>query len=261
MSRPGDVPPSPDGSADSSSTPNYRTSNPLFRERALAQLDVAVEIDNQLPLVRRRTWLVVLGVAIVAAAVLMWAALTPSQTSVTAEGRVVAAGGVVQLSPSAAGTVASTAPIAGQPVAAGETVFMVETMAGTVPVKALVAGSIWQVLVRMSDGVQAGELLATLLPVGSENTALLAVPETDSAGIVPGQQVIINGAPRGVVSSVPPPLPAKEVGASIGIPLDSDQLYVPVLVDLDNPLAAGTEVEARIILTSESVLERLVGLA
>lgn len=242
------------------SAPDFRLSNPIFRERALGQLDVAVEIDNQLPLVRRRTWLVVLGVAIVAAAVLLWAALTPSQTSVSAAGRAVAAGGVVQLSPMSPGTVASEAPASGQKVALGETVFTVETMSGTVPVKAFVAGSIWQVLVRMGSGVDEGQVLATVLPEGSENTVLLAVPESASKGVVAGQQVIINGTPSGTVTSTSPPLPAKEVGASVGLPLSDSQLYVPVLVSLDTAITAGTEVEARIVLTSESVLERLAGL-
>lgn len=243
------------------SAPDFRSNNPLFRENALAQLDVAVEIDNQLPLVRRRTWLVVVGVALVAAAVLMWAALTPSQTSVTATGRVVAAGGVVQFSPMVAGTISSESPVPGQEVALGETVFKVDTMSGTILVKSLVSGSIWQVLVRLSDGVQAGEVIATLLPDGSENTALIAVPEPESAGITIGQQVIIDGAPRGTVAAVPPPLPAKQVSTSVGLPLNDDLLYIPVLVNLNEKLDAGTEVEARVILTSESVLERIAGLA
>lgn len=254
--------PRPGRSTDSRpSAPDFRVNNPLFREKALSQLDVAVEIDNQLPLVHRRTWLVVVGIAIVVAAVLMWAALTPSQTSVTAQGRVVAAGGVVQLSPMATGTISSQVPLPGQAVTSGETIFMVETMSGSVPVKALVSGSIWQVLVRLSDGVQAGQVIATLLPVGSESTVLVAVPETESAGISVGQEVIINGAPRGTVADVPPPLPAAEVSSNLGLPLKDDLLYIPVLVNLDTELTAGTEVETRIVLTNESVLERLFGLA
>ncbi len=55
----------------------------LFRSTALAKLDVAAEIDNQLPLVPRRTWLIAVGAILLVIAFGMWAAITPSVTSVS----------------------------------------------------------------------------------------------------------------------------------------------------------------------------------
>lgn len=231
----------------------------LFRAQALRQLDVATEIDNQLPLVPRRTWLIVLGLALLAVSGVTWAALTPSQTSVSSTGRVVAVGGISQISTMVAGTVASTTPSTGDTVEAGKTIFEIMDMQGTVPVTSMASGKIWQVLTQMGAGVESGAVLATVLPDGSDRSVLLVVSEGAAQGIGPGQQVIVNGTPNGRVENVGAPLPSVEVEPKVGIPLASNELYVVVTVALQNPLAAGSEVQGRIILTEQSVLSQLLG--
>lgn len=234
--------------------------NRLFRARALEQLNIGVELDSQLPLVPRRTWLVVVGIAMLAFAGIMWAALTPSQTSVNALGRVVATSGITQISTMAAGTLGSMLPTSGQPVAAGQPVFEVNTMDGTVPATSMTTGTVWQVFPEPGAGVAAGQMLGTVLPEGSEKNVLLAVDENQADGLAIGQEVVIDGRPNGAISMITPPLPVAQVESRTGLTLNNDGLYYIVTVSLDEAIEPGTEVSGRIILSSESVLQRILGI-
>lgn len=231
----------------------------LFRAKALEQLDVATEIDNQLPLAPRRTWLVLIGLVLLAAAGVLWAALTPSQTSVTAVGRVVAPGGVAQISTMVPGTVAAAPMSSGEIITAGQPVFTIMSSSGNVDVTTMLSGSVWQLLAQTGAGVDSGAVLATVLPEGSSESVLLVVPESQAAGVVEGQRVVIGDAPAGTVSAVSAPLPASEVSPKVGLPFSGDQLYEIVTVSLETSLPAGAEVQGRIILTEDSVLGRLLG--
>jgi biotin carboxyl carrier protein len=234
--------------------------NRLFRARALEQLNISAEIDSQLPLVPRRTWLVVVGIAMLAFAGIMWAALTPSQTSVTAIGRAVATSGITQISTMAAGTLGSMLPVSGQPVTAGQAVFEVRTMEGTVPASSITAGTVWQVFPEPGAGVSAGEILGTVLPEGSDRTVLLAVDENQKNGLALSQEVVIDGELNGTVTMITPPLPVAQVESRTGLTLNNDGFYYIVTVSLNQPITAGTEVNGRIILSSESVLQRILGI-
>lgn len=251
----------PSSAVDPARQGNKGTSqaNALFRAKALEQLDVATEIDNQLPLAPRRTWLVLAGLVLLAAAGVLWAALTPSQTSVNALGRVVAAGGVAQISTMVPGTVAAAPMSSGELITAGQPVFTIMSASGNVDVTSMLSGSVWQLLTQTGAGVESGAVLATVLPDGSSESVLLVVPESQSAGVGEGQRVVIGDSPVGRVAAVSAPLPAAEVTPKVGLPFNSDQLYVIVTVTLDTSLPAGSEVQGRIILTENSVLGRLLG--
>lgn len=243
-----------------SQAPATTQASALFRAQALRQLDVATEIDNQLPLVPRRTWLIVAGMVILALVGVGWAALTPSQTSITATGRVVEAGGISLISTMVSGTIASATPASGDDVEAGQTTFEVMTGDVNIPVTSMASGTVWQVLTQMGAGVDAGAILATVLPRGSERSVLLVVPEPTARGLGSGQTAIIDGSPNGQVVAVSAPLPSTDVSPKVGLPLSPDQLYVIVTVELDNPITPGAEVQGRIILTEQSVLSKLLGI-
>lgn len=234
--------------------------SPLFRSRALEQLDIGAEIDSQLPLVPRRTWLIVVGIGLLAFAGIMWAALTPSQTSVTAIGRVVADSGITQISSMTAGSLGSMLPASGEHVEAGTPVFEIHTMSGKVPASSMMSGTVWQVFPEPGAGVTAGEMLGTVLPDGSDRTALLAVSESVMRGLEIGQSVVIDGAPNGTVTAITPPLPVAQVESRTGLTLGTEGLFSVVTVTLDQPISPGTEVSGRIILSSASVLQRILGI-
>lgn len=237
------------------------TARMLFRAKALDQLDVAAEVDNQLPLVKRRSWLLLAGAGILVVAFVVWAALTPSVTSTTAGGRVVAAPGALPVVSSTAGVVVAVSAVAGQPVTTGQPVATVRDGTGEQPVTSDVAGTAWQVLVVPGDAVPAGAALLTVLPPGSDASVLLAVPETSAAAIRPGMAVNVSGggATTGRVTDVPAPLPADEAARRTGLALPAGSAYSLVTVALDQPLAAGAQVSGQVIVSESTVMNRLLG--
>jgi biotin carboxyl carrier protein len=233
----------------------------IFRAKALEQLDVAAEVDNQLPLVSRRSWLLLVGVAVLVAAFALWASLTPSVTSITAPVRIVAAPGASPVVAPAAGVLLSQAVVAGDLVAPGQQVATLGTEGGEVPVLSAVDGTVWQLPLVPGSAVPAGGELMTLLPSGSTEAALLPIPEAQAAAIAPGMSVNVVAGPMvaGTVTGVSAPLSAVDAGQRTGLVLPPGTTYVLVTVALDAPLAAGASGSAQVILSDGTVITRLLG--
>ena len=230
----------------------------LFRAKALAQLDVAAEVDNQLPLVSRRSWLLLAGAAVLVAAFGLWASLTPSVTSVSGPGRIVAAPGALPVATTVDGVLQATAE-AGDALAAGDPAAVVTLPNGsTAPVPAPVAGTVWQLPLLPGTVVRAGDVLATLLPEGSADSAQLVLPEAQAVAVQPGMQASIGGA-QGTVASVGAPLPADEAGARVGMALPPGTDYVLVTIALASELPEGQLVNGQVILSDGTVITRLLG--
>ena len=232
----------------------------LFRARALEQLDVAVEIDNQLPLVSRRTWLVIVGVVLLCLGALVWAGFTPTQTTIVGDGRMVAPIGVANVSAPVMGTVASAIPQRGAVVSSGDVVTSIAAIDADVPVTATVDGSMWQVLSSVGDVVSPGATLATVLPLGSERTALVPLAEGTAATVRIGMAATIGSGSlvEGQVSSLTAPLPPAEAAQLTGLPVTGTSAYVVVAVTTDADIPAGTQVRVRIIQSEQSVLSSLL---
>lgn len=232
----------------------------IFRAKALDQLDVAAEVDNQLPLVSRRSWLLLVGVAVLVVAFGLWASLTPSVTSVAAPARVVAAPGASPVVAPAAGILLSQSVVAGDVVTRGQQVATLVTDSGEVPVVSAVDGTVWQLPVVPGSAVPAGGELMTVLPGGSTDTALLPVPEAQAASIRPGMSVNVVAGPTvsGTVTSVSAPLSATEAGTRTGLVLPPDTTYALVTVELASPLSAGASGSAQVILSDGTVISRLL---
>lgn len=233
----------------------------LFRSKALDQLDVADEVDNQLPLVSRRSWLLLVGVGALVAALLSWAALTPSVTGIPATGRVVAAPGLLPVVAPAAGLLVAQTAAPGASVAAGAQLATLRTDAGEVPVRTVSAGTVWQVLGSPGVAVAAGDQLMTLLPPESANTVLLPIPEGQATGIVAGMAVSVStGAFHdGSVVDVGPPLPAAHVSARTGLPVPAGVNYAVVTVAVADSLPPGAVAACQVILSDTTVMGRLLG--
>lgn len=231
-----------------------------FRKSALDRLDVAIQIDNQLPLVPRRIWLIVAGCALLIAAGLVWAAFTPSQTSINTSGRVVASGGLTLVSAPVTGTVSSKVPLMGMTVPEGGTLLTISADDRTWPVATMAGGQVWQDLVSLGQGVQQGQQLLTIIPDGSNRTVVVQVPEQQATSLKMGQRAYVQSPEilTGTVTAIQAPLPGSLVGPRIGQELPAGQLYVLVTITLDAAATPGQQVNARIILTDDSVLARLL---
>lgn len=231
-----------------------------FRQSALDRLDVAVQIDNQLPLVPRRIWLIVAGCVILIVAGLIWAAFTPSQTSIDSSGRVVAPGGLTLVSAPVTGTVASKVPLMGMHVPDGAPLLTIHAEDRTYPVTTMGGGEVWQDLVSLGQGVQQGQQLLTIIPDGSDRTVVAQVPEQQAISLRVGQSAYVQSPEilSGTVTALQAPLPGSLVGPRIGQELPAGQLYVLATITLDTPASPGEQVNVRIILTDDSVLSRLL---
>lgn len=230
----------------------------LFRAKALEQLDVATEVDNQLPLVSRRNWLMLVGVALLVIGLLIWASLTPSVTAVSATGRVVAPPGALPVVSTVEGVLLRTEVRSGQDVAPGEVVATLASNGPDTQVKSFDAGTVWQILAVPGETVGPSEPVMTLLPAGSENSVLLALPEQQATSVRPGMRVDVAGL-QGAVVEVGAALPVEDAALRTGLALPTGTTYRLVAVGLDGSLPPGTAVTGQVILSNETVLTRLVG--
>jgi biotin carboxyl carrier protein len=233
------------------------TSNALFRAKALDQLDVAADIDNQLPLVSRRNWLLLVGAALIVVAFVVWAALTPATQTVSGSGRVLAPSGLLSVTAPASGFILDMGVGSGDPVQAGDTVAVLQGTSGTVPVTSVVAGRTWQVLGTIGSPVAQGEILVTVLPAASEETALIVLPPATAEQVRPGMKVNANGTEVGTVTIVEPPLPAREIVNRTGITVPAGELASIVEVRLNGLSEPGRSTTFTITLTSQTILEQI----
>lgn len=233
------------------------TSNTLFRAKALDQLDVATDIDNQLPLVSRRSWLLLLGAGLIVLAFVLWAALTPTTQTAAGTGRVLAPTGLLSVTAPASGFVLEMGVSSGDPVQAGETVAVLQTPSGPVPVTSIVSGSTWQVLGTIGSPIAQGEILSTVLPAGSEQTALVVLAPASAEQVRPGMTVDAGGAAVGTVATVEPPLPASDIVNRTGITVPPGELASIVQVQLNEPGEPGRSANFIIEISSETVLNQI----
>lgn len=232
----------------------------LYRAKALEQLDIPAEVDTRLPLVSRRSWLLLIGVGLLIAALLIWAGLTPSVTSTNAQGRVVAAPGAVPIGAPVPGVVASRAP-AGAVLEPGDVAATISTATGVEELAAPVAGTVWQELAVPGTSVVAGQSVVTLLPPGSADQAMLVVAEGDAAGMAPGLEVQVTslGMTEGSIVAISAPTDARSAGQSTGLVLPDTTTYLLVTVDLATPMPPGAVANGTVILSEGTVLTRLLG--
>lgn len=240
------------GSADGSSS--------VFRAEALASLNVPEEIDNRLRLVSRRTWLALSGVAFVVVASAIAAAVVPIHRTVAGTGRVVEVPGVVGLEAVESGRLELVLP-SGTAVRSGDEVArLVNPTGASVSVRADRDGRIWQEFAAVGEFVQAGALIATLLPDGDGTTVLVAVPEAEAAGVRSGMKVTVTAGSKmvsGGVESIGPPLPSSAVSSRLALAVDSSSQFIVLVIRVDQPLVSG-ELVSVLVTTSRSTVVRSV---
>lgn len=234
----------------------------LFRAQALAQLDVSTELDNQLPLVPRRAWLLLVGAGAIVIAFLAWCAFTPSVEYVKAEGRVLGPPGLLEVAATRTGTVQGVLVEPGDVVAPGTPIASLTTDDGTVTARSVAEGTVWQLTAQPGDPISAGQQLTTLLPRESSRYLTLAIDETQAQDVRVGMKVVGSlSTPIGHVESVQAPLPPKIARdlAALDLGKDSRSNIVLVSVRLDEPMTAGSLVQAWVVTSTSTILRRMLG--
>jgi hypothetical protein len=234
-----------------------QTSNALFRAKALDQLDIAADIDNQLPLVSRRNWLLLVGAALIVIAFITWAALTPAAQTVSGSGRVLAPSGLLSVTSPEGGLMLEMTMRSGDAVQEGDTVAVIQTATGQVAITSVVSGTAWQVTTTVGEPVASGQIIMTVVPDGSGSTALVVLPADAAEQVLPGAQVNANGATVGTVATVEPPLSAAQITQRTGINAPPGELAAIAEVALDSPAKPGSTAVFTIIVSNETVLQQL----
>jgi hypothetical protein len=235
------------------------TASGLFREKALQQLDISGEIDNQLPLVSRRSWLVLVGATILILGFLVWAAFTPSTVGVTAQGRVVSVPGLTVVEATQAGVLADVAVQPGEVIRQGQTIAALDTDQGVLTVTSTEDGIVWQALADPGAVLERGTPLLSVLPPDSADALLLAIPEQEASALAPGMVVTSGGNAFGTVVEVPPAVAADLAVQRVSLPLASGTYYALIPVSLNAPAPPGDLITATVVISDSTVALRLLG--
>ena len=233
------------------------TSNALFRAKALDQLDVAADIDNQLPLVSRRNWLLLVGAALIVVGFVIWAALTPVTQLVSGTGRVLAPSGLLSVTSPVEGFVQELLVSSGSTVSNGDVIAYVDSAGNLIPVASVVSGTTWQILDSVGESVGPGEMIVTVLPDNSDRTVLIVLPSSEADAVRPGMPVSAFGETVGAVTAVNPPLPFDEIMLRTGITVEPGSFSSIIEVGLNEPARPASEATYTIQLTNKTVLEQM----
>ena len=241
--------------------PDSEAESASFEARGLEQVDVAAQVDRALPLISRSAWVALVGVALVIVAGLVYSAGVVQVSSVNAVGRAVAAPGiVVAVSP---GDILMTEVLIadGDPVTPGQLLATGTSGQGNViEVLAPAGGTVWQQLAFAGQSLLTGASVASILPIGSEQAALVAVPESSSAQVSVGLAVDSSVGTGTVTSVNSAPIPAVLASSLLGISIPDTEPVVLINVVLDAPVERGSNVIARIIVSEQTLLAQIMRL-
>ena len=240
-----------------------RAGSKLFRVKALEQIDIPTQLDNLLPITSRRLWVALIAVVLVLTGGLVYAGGVTQISSVSAVGRVVQSDGIAVAAAPSDLLLAQVLVDEGQKVSAGEVLGQGAIPGGDqVSIVAPVEGTVWQILGTLGRVSPAGEAVMSILPAGSESNVLIALPESDAAGVALGQVVEISssaGTRTGEVSHIDSaPIPAEIASERTGSEFPVGIPMIMIDVTLSEELDAGSSVNAVIIESERTLLNQLV---
>lgn len=201
-----------------------------FRFKALAKLREPDELDTPTALTSKRGWVTLFSLTAVVAVAVTWAVFGRLPQTVSAGGLITPPDGATQVQSQYAGIVSEVHANDGGQVQAGQDLAVVRDAQGASHgIVSFFAGQVISVEVAQGQVIQLGSTVATLersSAGGSKLVAMLFVPSSQSAGIAPGQSVLLSvasapaaafGLLRGRVLSVSQfPLTAPEISALLG---------------------------------------------
>lgn len=253
-------------------TPGTPTQHPLYRAKAMAAVESHEDIERLLPVTTWRGWLLALaGVALVAAAVL-YAASDSRLVTVSGSGRVADGYGIRLVSASTTGQIASIDVTPGQVVEANAVVATIASGDKLVPQRTPNAGTVIGSLWRPGDPIEAGDWLVEISAAESDGKqALIAMTVEDGQQVELGMpaSVTVTGAlddtlgrtVRGTTSGKTDPLRAVEVELGLALLEPPEGKQIVVAIALDEPIDAGSAVDATVTVSERNLLQQLLGMS
>jgi len=234
-------------------------------------LDSGARLDELLPVTSLRLWLLGIAAALVIAALIAYAAVTPRNVTVTAPGRVVGDGGIGLVTSSAAGQFGAFTVAPGSRVTVGQKVADVITASGPVPQYSQVDGELLGYLPSAGAPIEVGEWLAQVsMKVDDGRMGLIAVAPDEAAKITVGMPVratVMTG--QDTTASITgkigpkrsPTYGANIVQEGMGTlePPSGPRVVIEVLFDAK--AAGGYEFNAVVLVSERTLLQQLLGMS
>jgi len=150
-------------------------------------------LDEPIRVLSSQLWLGLGALAIAALGAGVWGAFGNIPQRVTVTGVLSGASGFRLAESSAAGSITAVLAPTGSHVTAGQVLVTEATASGQATVKAPVAGTLVQSLGTPGEQVYAGTPVASISPAGPVQDAVLFVPASEAASLLPGQAVTVGG--------------------------------------------------------------------
>lgn len=213
------------------------------------QSDPADAVAARLPVTDRRAWSLLIAVALLVLAGLVWAVLGRAPETIRGPGMIVPAQGFVDVGTLLRGSVSQVLVSPGDPVRAGQAVASLTTPDGTTQVvNAPVDGSVATIIVRQGGTTEPGTPLLSLDPAGGGDVAVGFLPAEQGSQITVGMPALVSVAS----------LPHAQYGYITGTV--SSVALLPVTVDRVELLTGGNELLPEFFMAAGPVLEVTVNL-
>lgn len=256
--------------ADEPPTPTPQ--HPLYRTQALQAMESHEDVERMLPVTSWRGWLLaVAGLALVVAAVL-YAASDSRLVTVAGSGRIADGYGIRLVTASVAGQIASIDVEPGERVSADQVVATIASGGEIIEQRTPNAGSVIGALWRPGDPVEVGDWLLEISSSesdGKQALIALSVDDGQQVGVGMSATVTVTGALNeslgravtGTVSAKTDPLRALDVELGLALLEPTAGKQIVIAVSLDEPIDAGSAVDAVVTISERNLLQQLLGVS
>ena len=239
---------------------------PLYRQQAMESIESRERLDELLPVTSLRAWLLAAAAGVLVLGLLVYAAVTPRNVTVSGEGRVVGKQGVTLVTATVAGQFGRTLVDPMTEVRIGDVVAEVINGDRTVKQRAMRNGILLGYLFRPGDPVKVGSWLAEISNrIDDGRTALMMVDPQEAGKVEAGMpvKVVVPGGPEvtGVVGKDRSDVFAPDrVQEGMGMLEPPAGPQVILVVKLDEVAPRGYEIEATVLVSERTLLQQLLGM-
>lgn len=166
--------------------------HPAASSGSPVERDPTREVAARLPVTDRPSWLVLVALALLAAAAVVWAVFGSAPDVVSGRGMVVPSQGFVEVGTEIQGTVVDVVVAPGDRVEAGDTVARIRTDDRVKIIGTPIAGRVATVLVRQGGITDRGTAIVTIEPSDSDLDVVAFVPAGPGKRIVPGMDARVG---------------------------------------------------------------------
>jgi multidrug efflux pump subunit AcrA (membrane-fusion protein) len=178
--------------------------NQIFRQKALERLASPEQLDVLMQVTSPRSWLALLGIAVLLTAAVVWGFVGTIPTRVEAQGVLINTGGVRHVFANGPGPLAEIMVREGDIITAGQLVARIDQPhlpTEQIPVTSPHSGRVLELQVSRGDIVDRGRALFSLQVDegnGEQLEAVIYVPSKDGKHVLPGMEAQISplSAPR-----------------------------------------------------------------